>query len=158
MTIEIIDKWVTSLRFNEIKKMEKRRSFCWFLIDYLFCRMAETAVLGSPSVTWLSRKWRQSGSQCGFHLRLFIECVCVWSPTVLQQTLTTYKQPKHNYARVPEESTRCEAKMGQICTIQTSWLCCSLSHAHLCSEHFADCDFVNFMAEYQMGFASKRNL
>ena len=26
-----------------------------------------------------------------------------------------------------------------------------LSHAHLCSEHFAECDFVNFMAEYQMG-------
>ena len=34
----------------------------------------------------------------------------------------------------------------------------SLSHAHLCSEHFAECDFVTFMAEYQMGFASKRNL
>ena len=33
-----------------------------------------------------------------------------------------------------------------------------LSHAHLCSEHFAECDFVNFMAEYQMGFTSKRNL
>ena len=28
-----------------------------------------------------------------------------------------------------------------------------LSHAHLCSEHFE-----NFMAEYQIGFASKRNL
>ena len=28
----------------------------------------------------------------------------------------------------------------------------------LCSEHFAECDFVNFMAEYQMGFTSKRNL
>ena len=26
-----------------------------------------------------------------------------------------------------------------------------LSHAYLCSEHFAECDFVNFMAEYQMG-------
>ena len=23
----------------------------------------------------------------------------------------------------------------------------------LCSEHFAECDFVNFMAEYQMRFA-----
>ena len=29
-----------------------------------------------------------------------------------------------------------------------------LIHAHLFSEHFAECDFVNFMAEYQMGFAS----
>ena len=27
-----------------------------------------------------------------------------------------------------------------------------LSHTHLCSEHFAECDFINFMAEYQMGF------
>ena len=26
-----------------------------------------------------------------------------------------------------------------------------LSHAHLCSEHFAECDFVHFMAEYQWG-------
>ena len=32
-----------------------------------------------------------------------------------------------------------------------------LSHAHLCSEHLAECDFINFMAEYQslMAFASK---
>ena len=29
---------------------------------------------------------------------------------------------------------------------------------NLCSEDFAECDFVNFMAEYQMGFASKLNL
>ena len=27
-----------------------------------------------------------------------------------------------------------------------------ISHAHLISEHFAECDFVNSMAEYQMGF------
>ena len=40
--------------------------------------------------------------------------------------------------------------------VRRKWL--RLSHAHLCSEHFAECDFVNFMAEYQMGFASKRNL
>ena len=32
------------------------------------------------------------------------------------------------------------------------------SRAHLSSEYFAECDFVNFMAEYQMGFASKRYL
>ena len=34
-------------------------------------------------------------------------------PTVWQQTVTTHKQPKYNHARVPAESTRCEAKMGQ---------------------------------------------
>ena len=27
---------------------------------------------------------------------------------------------------------------------------CFISHAHLCSEHFAECDFINFM-EYHMG-------
>ena len=29
MTIEMIDKWVTSLRFNEIKN--EKKSLCWFL-------------------------------------------------------------------------------------------------------------------------------
>ena len=28
-----------------------------------------------------------------------------------------------------------------------------LSHAHLCSEYFAEYDFLNFMAEHQMEFA-----
>ena len=32
-----------------------------FLIDCIFCRLAKTTVLGSPPVTWLSRKWCQSG-------------------------------------------------------------------------------------------------
>ena len=59
MTIEMIDKWITSLRFNEIKNPPQK--LCWFLIDFIFCRLAETAVSGSPSITWLSRKWRQSG-------------------------------------------------------------------------------------------------
>ena len=30
----------------------------------------------------------------------------------------------------------------------------ALRHAHLCSEHFSECDFANPM-EYRMGFASK---
>ena len=61
MTIEMIDKWVTSLRFNGEKKKKKkkkkikkkkkkkmdkkkkkRRSLCRFLIDFIFCRLAET--------------------------------------------------------------------------------------------------------------------
>ena len=28
----------------------------------------------------------------------------------------------------------------------------------LCSEHFTECHFINFMVEYQMGFASQQNL
>ena len=33
-----------------------------------------------------------------------------------------------------------------------------LSHAQLCSEHFAESDFLNFMAEYQMGFAEAESV
>ena len=46
------------------------------------------------------------------------------------QQLTS--NPKHNYARVPVESTHCEAKMGQTCTIQTSWLLCCTSVMPIC--------------------------
>ena len=33
------------------KIIEKKRSLCWFLIDFVFCKLAETAVSGFPSVT-----------------------------------------------------------------------------------------------------------
>ena len=48
------DKRVTSLRFNEIKRRKKKRkkeSLSWFIIDFIFYRLAETTVSGSPSVT-----------------------------------------------------------------------------------------------------------
>ena len=100
---------------------------CWFLINFIFCRLAETAISGSHQ----SRDLRSDvslGSQCSCHLRLFIECVCVWSTKSSNHAgllcCSKLKQltsnPKHNYARVPMESTRCESEMGQICTIQTS--------------------------------------
>ena len=57
-------KWLTNeslvLRFNGEKKNEEN-FYVDFLIDFIFCRLAETAVSGSPSVMWLSRKWHQSG-------------------------------------------------------------------------------------------------
>ena len=49
MTIEVIDKGVTSFRFNEIK--DNNKCLTEFLIDFIFCRLAETTVSGSPSVT-----------------------------------------------------------------------------------------------------------
>ena len=52
MTIEMIEKRVTSLRFNEIKKIFFfNKTLCGFIIDFIFRRLAETAVWGSPSVT-----------------------------------------------------------------------------------------------------------
>ena len=56
-------KWLTneSLVWDLIFFLNERIYLYWFLIDFIFCRLAETAVLGSPSVTWLSWKWCQSG-------------------------------------------------------------------------------------------------
>ena len=55
-------KWLTNESLVwDLMKFKKKKCLCWFLIDFIFCRLAETAVSGSPSVTWLSRKWRQSG-------------------------------------------------------------------------------------------------
>ena len=74
MTIEMIDKRVTSFRFNEIKNGKNVLSR--FLINFIVCRLAKT-------VLHQSRDFLGSdvslGSQCGCHLRLFIECVCAWS-------------------------------------------------------------------------------
>jgi len=75
MTIEIVDKWVTSLRFHEIKKNEEY-FLCWFLIDFIFCRPASRVL--HQSRDFLGNDV-SLGSQCGSHLRLFIECVCMWS-------------------------------------------------------------------------------
>ena len=36
--------------------------------------------------------------------------------------------------------------------------CCASVTPNSCSEHFTEWDFINFMVEYQMGFASKQNL
>ena len=69
MTIEMTDKWVTSFRFNERKNVQK--CLIGFLIDFIFCRLAKTTVLGSPSVTWLSGSDISLGSQCSYHLRFF---------------------------------------------------------------------------------------
>ena len=66
----MIDKWVTSFRFNEIKIYKK--CLIGFLIDFIFCRLASHM----GNTTWgLSRDFPGSdvslGSQCGCHLRFF---------------------------------------------------------------------------------------
>ena len=84
MTIEMTDKWVTSFRFKNNntpppppkKKKKKKR----FLIDFIFCRLAETTISGSPSVTWLFPEvmsvWGVSAVAI---LDFSVNCVCVWS-------------------------------------------------------------------------------
>ena len=64
---------------------------------------------------------------CGRQKALTVPAYCVAANCNNSQA-----NPKHNYARVPAESTRCEAKMGQICTVQTSWLWCCASVTPIC--------------------------
>ena len=161
MTIKMIDKWVTSLRFNEIKK--KIKNLCWFLIDFIFCRLLSR-------VLHQSRDFLGSdvslGSQCSCHLRLFTECVCVCGR---QKALT---MPAYcvaancNNSQATQSITMHEFPWNQP-AVRRKWVKFvqfkqadfdDLSHTHLCSKHSTKCDFVNFMAEYQMGFASKLNL
>ena len=80
MTIEMIDKWVTSFRFNgEKKKKWKKINKCLigFLIDFIFCRLAELGFSIShvtfPEVTSV---W---GVSVVAILDSSVNCVCVWS-------------------------------------------------------------------------------
>ena len=70
----MIDKRVTSFRFNEIKNGKNVLSR--FLINFIVCRLAKT-------VLHQSRDFLGSdvnlGSQCGCHLRLFIESMNVYA-------------------------------------------------------------------------------
>ena len=63
MTTEMIDKGVTSFRFNERKK--RKKYLIGFLIDFNFCRLPRNDV--------------RLGSQCSCHVRSSVNYVCVWS-------------------------------------------------------------------------------
>ena len=102
------------------------------LNDFIFCRLAETAVLGSPSVTWLSQKWRGVSAVaildcslnvyvCGRQKALTMLAYCVaanCNNSQATQSVTMHEFPQNQPA---------EVKMGQFCTIQTSWLRCCTS-------------------------------
>ena len=73
-----------------------------------------------------------------------VKCVCVWStksylcrPTVLPRTVTIRRRPA--------------VRRKWIKFIQFEWadFLAAPHHAHLCSEHFSECDFANPM-EYRM--------
>ena len=159
MTIKMIDKWVTSFRFNEKKK---KKCLIGFLINFIFCRLAETTVSGSPSVTWLSRSDVSLGSQCGCHLRFFSNCVCVWSTKKL--TMPAYcvaancnnsqTTPGITMHELPRSRPAVRRKWIEFIQLKRADFPAAPHHAHLCSEHFSECDFANPM-EYHMGFALK---
>ena len=108
------------------------------------------------------------GSQYGCHLRLFIECVCVWSTkssnkpaycfaencnnSQATQSITMHEFPRNRHAVKRQWVKFVQFKRADFDAPPQS------RPLILSSEHFAECDFVNFMADYQMRFASKRNL
>ena len=65
MTIEMIDKRVTSFRFNEIKN--KKKQLTGFLIDFIFCRILFSGVMSVWGVSAVAI------------LDSSVNCICVWS-------------------------------------------------------------------------------
>ena len=105
---------MTSFGFHDLLK--KKVLMFRFLTDYIFCRLAKTTVLGSPSVTWLFLQSDVNlGSLCSCHLGLIIAHVwCDWQETSSYASLLYCsklqqftKNPKHNYACAPVKSTCC---------------------------------------------------
>ena len=158
MTIEMTDKWVTSFRFNEIKI---NKCLIGVLIDFISYRLVETTVSASPSVTWLPGSDVSLGSQCSCHLRFFsklcmrvvdkkvMPAYCVAANCNNSQTtpgITTHELPRYRPA--------VRRKWINFIQFKRADFLAAPHHAHLCSEHFSECDFANPM-EYRMGFASK---
>ena len=61
---------IIEMKKRKEEEEEKKKEF-GFLIDFIFCRLAETTVSGSPSVTSLPGSDVSLESQCGCHLRFF---------------------------------------------------------------------------------------
>ena len=151
MTIKIIDKWVTRFRFNEIRK--KKIIIIKFLIDFIFCRLAETTVSGSPSVTWLpevTSVWRVSAIAI---LDSSVNCVCMW--TTKKLTMSAYCVATNcNNSQMTLGITMHELLHNRP-VVRRKWIkfkqfkwadfLAVPHHAHLCSEHLSECDFANPM-------------
>ena len=157
----MIDKWVTSFRFNEKKNVKK--CLIGFLINFIFCRLAETTVSSSPSVTWLSPEvtsvW---GVSVVAILDSSVNCVCVWSTKKL--TMPAYcvaancnnsqTTPGITMHELPSSRPAMRWKWIKFIQFKRADFLAVPHHAHLCSEHFSECDFAN-PTEYRMGFAAK---
>ena len=75
---------------------------------------------------------------------------------MLQKTVTTHKQPKAQQCTSSRGIDPLSGENGS--NLYNSYeltFMLRLSHGHLCSEPFAEYDFVNIMAEYQNGVCFK---
>ena len=145
------------------RKEKKRRSLIEFLIDLIFCRLAETTVSGSPSVTWpfpeVTSVWGVSAVAI---LDSSVNCVYVWSTKKLAMPAycvaancnNSQTTPGITMHEIPRYRPAVRRKWIKFIQFKRADFLAAPHHAHLCSEHFSECDFANPM-EYRMGFASK---
>ena len=91
-----------------------------------------------------------------------INCVCVWSTKKL--TMPAYcvaancnnsqTTPGITMHELPRNRPAVRRKWIKFIQFKRADFLAAPHHAHLCSEHFSECDFANPM-EYRMGFATK---
>ena len=144
MTVEMIDKWVTSLRFNEIMLLLFCFLFFNYVVFYVWSDSSAVAIFDCSLNVYA----------CGWQKALSMPAYCVaanCNNSQATQSLTTHEFPRNRPAVRRKWVKFVQFKRADL---EAAPHC----HAHLCSEHFPECDFVNFTAEYQMGFASRRNL
>ena len=91
-----------------------------------------------------------------------VNCVCVWSTKRLtmpaycvaancNNSQTTQGITMHE---LPRSRPPVRRKWIKFIQFKRAGFLAAPHHAHLCSEHFSECDFANPM-EYRMGFASE---
>ena len=82
-----------------------------------------------------------------------VNCVCVWSTkkVICNNSQTT---PGITMHELPCNRAAVRRKWIEFIQFKRADFLAAPHHAHLCSEHFSECDFANPM-EYRMGFASK---
>ena len=122
----MIDKWVPSFRFNEIKK--------FFFLNWVF-NDSVVAMLDSS-----------------------VNCICVWSTKKLTMPAYCVAANCNNLQMTPgttmHELLRNRSAMRQkwikFIQFKRADFFAAPHHAHLCSEHFSECDFANPM-EYRSG-------
>ena len=90
-----------------------------------------------------------------------VNCVCVWSTKKRELTMQAYcvaancnnsqTTPGITMHEFPRNRPAVRRKWIKFIQFKRADYLAAPHHAHLCSEHFSECDFANLM-EYRMGF------
>ena len=91
-----------------------------------------------------------------------VNCVCMWSTKMLTMPAYCVAANCNNLQttrgitmhELPRNRPAVRRKWIKFIQFKRADFLAAQHHAHLCSEHFSECDFTNPM-EYHMGFASK---